>query len=75
MGYRMRIVLCALLLSGCASGEVVELRRGDGMSARCGPYRVSGIGPDPEFVAAMQLRGCVEDYQRAGYERAAAVAH
>jgi hypothetical protein len=74
---RKLAIFGVLLLSGCAAGgEIVYLRRGDEI-AKCGPYSsaqsVAQIVAPQTFGsgagAETRLRGCIDDYQRAGYER------
>lgn len=71
----MRIAICALaaLLAGCVSSDTVYLRNMSGEIAKCGPYSVPYTVYAPISVQTLdnQLRGCVEDYRRQGYERVA----
>lgn len=63
------LALAALALAGCASTETVMLRNPVGQTVQCGPYQGSS-GAISRLVIQQQLRDCVTDYQRQGYERA-----
>jgi len=57
-----------LALSGCSTTPDIVLRNRDGVTARCeGFFVASGWGRSR--LLARQQRECVEDFQRAGYER------
>jgi hypothetical protein len=62
----------ALALSACATSETVYLRNPAGQTAQCGPYTDYGNIPSANLTTQIQLRDCVADYQRQGYERAQA---
>jgi hypothetical protein len=77
------LALVALLaLTGCA-GEAIQLRNSLGQTVQCGPYSTVSVGVSvgtgrargqhipQSAVAAQQLRDCVYDFQRQGYERLA----
>ena len=59
----------ALMLSGCASSEVVKLRNPNGETAECGPYTTWGNLPSATVTSQQRLRDCVEDYKEQGYRR------
>ena len=63
-GSYMRLLLLIgmlTLVTGCTSA--VHLRHSEtGKTVKCGPYLMTG------GVVARE-RGCIEDYQRQGYER------
>lgn len=60
-----------LSLGGCSSfqTEVVKLRNADGTLVTCGPYKADLIVDKDMSRADSQLRACISDYQRAGYQR------
>ena len=66
---RIGLVLITMGLVGCATSETVYLRNAAGHTVQCGPYTPGGIGPPAAMVAQAELRHCVTDYQRQGYER------
>jgi hypothetical protein len=65
----MRRLLAAmlLLLYGCSTAPDIVLRNRNGQTARCPGY-LQGFFV-PFGPAQRQQRECVEDYQRAGYDR------
>jgi hypothetical protein len=61
-----------LAFTGCASSEVVNLKHpSKGDVVKCGPYTVSGNIAAAAETAQNELRYCVSDFQRQGYERIA----
>lgn len=58
-------LLCAWVLAGCTTAVI--MRHPDGRVAKCGPYDARPLN---SFSSAQRERGCVEDYQRQGFERA-----
>lgn len=67
----LAIVLCAVVLAGCASAiHPIYLQHPDGRRAQCD----APAGSDSFFAlrvahAHVVQRECVRDYQRGGYER------
>lgn len=59
--------LC-VVLTGCVGSEAITLRNQAGASVQCGPYG-STVFVEARLLAEDQLRNCVMDYQRQGYER------
>ena len=62
-------MLAAVIISlaGCAT-EAVYLRHPEtGQTVKCGPY--SYVGNPGKSLAIEQERGCINDYQRQGYQR------
>jgi hypothetical protein len=58
------IVVIGLILGGCTS---VYLRHPEtGETVKCGPYFGE---PGSDHSARVLKRGCVEDYERQGYQR------
>ena len=75
---RQWLILGAVLLAGCASGELIQLAYENGHRVQCGPYdtvNTFGQALNPEEGAVVnrsaesKLRSCVEDFQRRGYAR------
>ena len=66
------LLLC-LMLAGCiVSSEVIHLKhpiKGD--IVKCGPYTKTGNINSATQAAQAELRYCVSDFQRQGYERIA----
>jgi hypothetical protein len=61
------VVMVGLLATGCAMAQDVKLRHPDGRAVTCEPgWRYGVIGAT---VGQDQVRDCVKDYQRQGYER------
>jgi hypothetical protein len=61
---RLIIVLGLALLGGCTA---VYLRHPEtGKTVKCGPYFGD---PASDHSARLLKRGCIEDYERQGYER------
>jgi hypothetical protein len=60
---------CVLLvgLVGCTSDPAFLRHPQTGKKAQCGPYSVAGWAATQ--AATVRERGCIEDYQRQGYER------
>jgi hypothetical protein len=57
-----------VLLSGCQTDPVLLQHPQTGKKVQCGPY--SDTGNEASIGAAtVRERGCIEDYQRQGYER------
>ena len=67
MDRRIAFIL-ALGLVGCTSTETVYLINESGARVTCGPYD-HGQFKDTRVTAEASLRNCVEDFQRAGYDR------
>jgi hypothetical protein len=64
---RLLMLAFVLILAGCQTTPV-KLRHADGRVVTCGPYPATGI---PASAGAMRERGCIEDFQRQGFERVA----
>ena len=62
-------VLAVIALTGCTTSETVYLRNAAGQIAQCGPYSEYGMAEGAQLLSQERLQGCVEDYQRQGYER------
>ena len=63
-------ILMAISLAGCAtSSETVYLKNPSNQMVKCGPYTNYGNVPSANVTTQNQLRGCISDYQRQGYER------
>ena len=71
-------ILACLLLCGCnLDGPVTEtvyLAKPGAANVQCGPYgkKIEMAGGDSSAIQAnyqRQLRDCVNDYQKAGYQR------
>jgi len=61
------VALLLLLLSACTTLDPVLLKHPKtGEIAQCGPYEYTGY---TATARVMEQRGCIEDYQRQGYER------
>ena len=69
MNYALKILLLAIFLYGCAMSETVYLQNAEGELVQCGPYTNYGNIPNAVDSTRTQLRDCVGDYQRQGYER------
>ena len=65
----LAFVFCATFVSGCAVSEKVFLRNPAGQTVQCGPYTVAGNLNAAAENSHIELRGCIADYQRQGYER------
>jgi len=66
---RLAAALCALMLAACATSETIILRNMAGQMLQCGPYP-AGLGTSTSrLIAESNLRNCVTDFQRQGYER------
>ena len=63
------IILMAIGLAGCATSETVYLKNVSNQKVKCGPYTNYGNIPSANVTTQNQLRGCIADYQRQGYER------
>ncbi len=65
------LLLCLFLfVASCASSEVVHLKNhATGHVVQCGPYTKYGNIPAANETTLAELRYCVSDYQRQGYER------
>jgi hypothetical protein len=59
--------LAGFLVAGCMTTDPVLLRHPDGRTVQCGPYDARPIN---SMASAYRERGCIEDYQRQGFERA-----
>jgi hypothetical protein len=65
---RLFTIIGALtLLVGCTSDEVHLRHPQTGKTVKCGPY--STTTREARFTAVEHERGCIQDYQRQGYER------
>lgn len=62
------IVGILAILAGCMTDPVVLRHPQTGKKVQCGPY-YTGTSADT-LSAPIRERGCIEDYQRQGYERA-----
>ena len=63
---KILLVILSLLLSACNSS--VQLRHVvTGKVVTCGPYNSFGVAA--QMSAVERERGCIQDYQRQGYER------
>lgn len=60
------LTMAILLLNGCSS-PLITMKHPDGRVAQCGNSYTYGYGGG--FVSQERDRGCVQDYQRQGYER------
>ena len=63
------IILMAIGLAGCATSETVYLKNVSNQTVKCGPYTNYGDIPSANVTTQNQLRDCIADYQRQGYER------
>ena len=63
------IILMAISLAGCTTSETVYLKNPSNHTVQCGPFTDYGRVPDANVTTEAQLRGCISDYQRKGYER------
>ncbi len=64
---RATIILMAVGLAGCATSETVYLQNTSSQTVQCGPY--TGYFGSRYVMTQNQLRDCIADYQRQGYER------
>lgn len=66
-----KLAFVLVLLGGCAADtETVYLANPQGQRVQCGPYKDDLIGNTGGANGLeRRLRQCVEDYQRAGYQR------
>ena len=55
------------LLAGCQTDPVHLRHPQTGKRVQCGPYPAYSF--QHQMASANQERGCIEDYQRQGYER------
>ena len=60
--------LSLLLVAGCSTTPDIVLRNKAGQTARCEGFFVASGWGRSQLLSKVQ-RECVEDYQRAGYER------
>lgn len=61
------MIALAVLTTGCAMAQDVKRRHSDGRTVTCEPgWRYGVIGAT---LGQDQVRDCVKDYQRQGYER------
>ncbi len=71
----MRILMATILMAvlvGCAgvTGEKVDMfKPGTEETRVCGPYTTAGNLASAAKLNSQQLRDCIMDYQRQGYER------
>jgi hypothetical protein len=68
MTHALRLGLSLLLLAGCSATPDIVLRNKAGQIARCEGFFVASGWGRSQLLSKMQ-RECVQDYQRAGYER------
>jgi hypothetical protein len=62
------LLVTGLALAGCASTDPIYLRhQTTGRVVQCGPYPTNS--PQQVSTALIRERGCMEDFQRQGYER------
>ena len=67
---RTATVLMLIGLAGCGTtSETVFLQNAAGQNVQCGPYTAYGNIPKANESTQQQLRDCIGDYQRQGYER------
>jgi len=59
---------CVGALNGCTTTPVYLQHPTTGRIAKCGPYDARPIN---SFSSAQRERGCIEDFQRQGFERMA----
>ena len=64
---RATIILMVVGLAGCATSETVYLQNTSSQTVQCGPY--TGYFGSAYVMTQNQLRDCIADYQRQGYER------
>ena len=67
---RKSVLIACLMLAGCAT-ESISLTGPKGEIVQCGPYSQQMSDGDMSG-ADVRLRDCVNDFQRQGYQRAAA---
>jgi hypothetical protein len=61
----VRLILgITLILAGCTSAYLRHSETGE--TVKCGPYFGD---PESDHSARILQRGCIEDYERQGYER------
>ena len=63
-------ITVAVLVAGCGTSQTVFLKhpvKGD--TVKCGPYTVAGNLAAAAITAQNELRYCINDFQRQGYER------
>ena len=63
------IILMAIGLAGCAISETVYLQNASSQTVQCGPYTDYGDISSANVTTQNELRDCITDYQRQGYER------
>lgn len=66
----VRLILAAgtvLAVGGCSTDPVFLRHPQTGKKVQCGPYSMTGWAATQ--AAPIRERGCIEDYQRQGYER------
>jgi hypothetical protein len=59
----------ALTLAGCTTSETIHLRNSTGQVVQCGPYTHYGNMPAAGAENRAEIRDCVADFQRQGYDR------
>jgi hypothetical protein len=62
------VALGSVLLAGCSFTPDIVLRNSEGREVKCEGYMV-GTGWGRSQLLSKVQRECVEDYQRAGYQR------
>ena len=69
----MKLLLATVLmmvLAGCATSEKIDMfKPGTEETRVCGPYTTAGNLASAAKLNSQQLRDCIMDYQRQGYER------
>jgi hypothetical protein len=63
---QIALISAAALAAACATTEPIVLRHPDGRTVQCGPY---DNRPAHAMASAYRERGCIEDFQRQGFER------
>lgn len=63
------LIFVAVALAACAqTSEIVRLRNAAGQTVQCGPY-MRGPSITTGIELQTQVRDCVADFQRQGFER------
>ncbi len=66
---KLALVSAVVVIVGCASSSIVMLKHpATGNVVQCGPYR-GGFGVAAENNQLTELKYCINDFQRQGYER------
>ena len=64
---RFMVFVILALLAGCTTDPVFLRHPQTGKNVQCGPYYY--ISDAVPYTVAVRKKGCIEDYQRQGYER------